>query len=181
MYGLVNKAIEDLVTKDHGDDTWDTITQKAGIEEGGFISMEPYDDQLTYRLVGAASEVLEVPVDALLEGFGEFWTTFTAEEGYGDLLDMSGGSFLEFLANLDDLHVRVGLSFPDLKPPSFTLETIDPSLHKLHYRSGRAGLAPMVIGLIRGLAKRFDVNVETTLVPPDESGLDHTVFEIRIK
>lgn len=55
MYGLVNKAIEDMVCKGFGEDVWETIKQKAGIDIEGFISMEAYPDDVTHRLVRAAS------------------------------------------------------------------------------------------------------------------------------
>jgi len=47
----------------------------------------------------------------------------------------------------------------------------------LHYRSERAGLAPMVVGLLKGLGKRFsqDISIrQTAHRGPD----DHDVFRI---
>ena len=52
MYGLVNKEVESLVLSKFGQDTWDTIREKANIS-GPIISMKSYDDQVTYDLVGA--------------------------------------------------------------------------------------------------------------------------------
>jgi hypothetical protein len=46
----------------------------------------------------------------------------TDQEGYGDLMDMSGETLPEFLQNLDELHARVGVIFPKLQPPSFDCE-----------------------------------------------------------
>ena len=50
---------------------------------------------------------------------------FTAREGYGDALEFAGSSFVEFLANLDDMHAHIALSFPHLDPPSFELDDGD--------------------------------------------------------
>ena len=33
MYGLVNKAIEQMVCRDHGEAVWQAIKQEAGVEE----------------------------------------------------------------------------------------------------------------------------------------------------
>lgn len=178
MYGLVNKAIQDLVTDQFGADTWRRIAAKAGFTDGSFLSMESYDDSLTYGLVAAGAEILGQSGEQLLEGFGEFWIKYTASEGYGELLELFGGSFEEFLANLDAMHARVGLSMPHLSPPSFTFEPGDDGTHRLHYRSDRPGLAPMVTGLLRGLAERFRVEVDITHCPPDAEA-DHDVFLIR--
>ena len=50
MYGIVNKAIEDLVIADYGAEKWALILKKSGIEESFFISNEPYDDEITFKL-----------------------------------------------------------------------------------------------------------------------------------
>jgi hypothetical protein len=42
MYGLVNKAIEDMVCSQFGEATWKAIKQKAALEMDSFISMEGY-------------------------------------------------------------------------------------------------------------------------------------------
>ncbi len=70
MYGLVNKAIHDMVVGNFGEAAWNRIRQRAGIEDEVFVAMEPYDDALTYRLVRAASEQLGAPADDRLEAFG---------------------------------------------------------------------------------------------------------------
>jgi len=163
MYGLVNKAIEDLVLRDHGPEAWAKIVDQAGFEDAGFISMDSYPDDLTYQLVGAASQELGVAADQLLESFGHFWILYTAREGYGELLDLSGRSFEEFLFNLDNLHTRLGLSMPALRPPSFECEKLDEKTYRLHYRSEREGLTPMVVGLIKGLADKFGHGVAIRL------------------
>ena len=70
---MVNKAIQDLVSTNFGEDKWLTIKEKVGFEDDFFISMQSYPDELTYDLVGAASEVLELDPAAILEAFGEYW------------------------------------------------------------------------------------------------------------
>lgn len=178
MYGLVNKAVEDLVCTRFGEDVWDKIQARAGIDVVGFVSMDPYPDDLTYRLVGAASEVLGIPPAAVLEAFGEFWILYTAREGYGELLSMYGSSLGEFLGHLDALHARVGLNFSELRPPTFRCEQAPDGAILLSYFSHREGLAPMMIGLLRGLARNFNTTVEIQHVTTRaEAG--HDVFRIR--
>ncbi|HSH03160.1 MAG TPA: heme NO-binding domain-containing protein [Anaerolineae bacterium] len=180
MYGLVNKAIHDMVCENFGEDVWEQIRQKAGVEEETFISMETYPDAVTYQLVGAASDVLDTPATDILQAFGRYWTVYTAEEGYGDLLNMSGHTIQEFLSNLDEMHTRVSLSFPQLEPPSFECtEVTDESLN-LHYYSHREGLAHLVIGLLYGLGERFKVGVEVEQTADRNDGADHDIFAIKL-
>lgn len=179
MYGLVNKAIEDLISERFGLETWDRIKQDAGVEVEAFISMSDYPDEVTYNLVGAASRDLGVPADKLLEEFGEYWILYTAKKGYGELLRIGGSSLPDFLVNLHNLHTHVALSFPHLKPPSFWCTDVAAGSLRLHYQSERRGLAPMVVGLLRGLGKMFDTAVGIEQVQSCDDGSEHDEFLIR--
>lgn len=179
MYGLVNKAIKQMICTHFGLETWQTIKEKAEVDVEVFISMEGYPDDLTHRLVKAASEVLNLSAAEVMQAFGEYWVKYTAEEGYGEMLDMAGDSFPEFLENLDDLHARVGVSFPQLQPPSFECQDQSDRSLTLYYESQRHGLAPMVIGLVRGLGERFETEVEVTQTQSRDEGCDRDAFSIQ--
>jgi len=176
MYGLVNRAIEDMIRREHGDETWQRVKQRAGVDVDAFVSMQGYPDEVSYKLVGAASEVLGQPAARLLEAFGAHWTLYTAREGYGDLLRMGGSTFREFMLNLHALHTRVALSFPDLDPPSFWCTDVTDSSLRLHYQSKRQGLGPMVVGLVRGLGMMFGTDVSVETAATREAGADHDEF-----
>ncbi len=47
MYGLVNNAVQGLITEQFGKDTWERIKARAGVHLDGFLSMEPYSDDVT--------------------------------------------------------------------------------------------------------------------------------------
>jgi Haem-NO-binding len=179
MYGLVNKAIADMVCSQFGDATWQQIREGAAVQEGTFLSMEGYPDDVTHRLVKSASQVLGLSPAQIMEAFGEFWVKYTATEGYGELMDMSGDTLPEFLQNLDNMHARVGVSFPQLRPPSFECDEVDDHELTLEYRSEREGLAPMVLGLVKGLGNRFDTDVEVTQTLHRSEGADHDEFSIK--
>jgi predicted hydrocarbon binding protein len=181
MYGLVNKAIHDMVCDRYDQDTWQQIKQKAELKVDTFLSMEPYPDDLTHKLVQAASEVLGLSAKEIMQAFGEYWVKYTASEGYGEILDMSGDTMTEFLENLDELHARVGASFPKLQPPSFECTDIEEDTLNLHYRSHREGLAPMVVGLLKGLGTRFKQEVDVTQVENKQEGADCDVFSVKYK
>ncbi len=179
MYGMVNKAVYDMVNAYFGADTWNAILKRASIEDETFLSMRQYPDEITYRLVGAASQELQMTPEAVLEAFGEYWVSFTAREGYGELLKMQGKTLMGFLGNLDTMHARVGLSFPHLRPPSFHLsEQTDHSV-KLHYNSSRKGLTHLVVGLLRGLGKMLGTQVEVSILPRTPDQEDTEIFLLR--
>lgn len=184
MYGLVNKALEEFVCSRFGEDTWETIKQNAGVAIDVFVSMETYPDDVTYKLVGAASEELGQSTEEILNAFGEYWVLYTAKEGYGEMMSMAGNTIQEFLLNLDDMHARVGLLFPRLKPPSFWCTDLSDHSLRLHYRAGvdsRTGLAPFVIGLVNGLATKFGTRVEMTQTASRNEGADHDEFLVSFK
>jgi hypothetical protein len=180
MYGMVNKAIRDLIVEGFGEPRWIEIADHVGVDHH-FISMQGYDDKVTYDLVSRASELLDVPSDELLRQFGSYWIRFTASEGYGSLISLFGetlGEFLEHLGN--DLHARVALTMPDLHPPEFHTEKLSETLFRVHYSSHRVGLKPMVHGVLEGLALRFDENVEVTHIESVKGEVVGEVFEIQI-
>lgn len=178
MYGLVNKAVEGLVLDRFGEATWSRILQRAGMDDEGFVSMENYDDAVTYRLVEAASAELGLSAAQVLDAFGEYWTRYTAQEGYGDMLRAHGGTMRACLKHLDAMHDRIGRSYPGMKPPSFRCVDLPGGDAELHYVSERAGLAPMVLGLVRGLGVVFDETVSVEWLRRDEAG-NAEVFLIR--
>ena len=162
MYGLVNKAIEDMVRRDHGDETWERVRAEAGVKTPAFLSTADYEDRVTYDLVAAASRLLEIDPGALLADFGKFWVLETAPKGYSDLLDAAGSDMRTFLLNLPDLHSRIMLILPNLKPPEFDIVEMGEHEAVLSYRSHRPGLQPFVVGLFHGLGQRFGHQVKVS-------------------
>lgn len=158
MYGLINRAIEELVRSSGDLHLWDTVRTRADVDIDYFEGMALYDDAITHRLIAAASHELGVTSDEMLERFGRYWVVYTGAEGWGPILDGHGNSVIEVLRNLDDLHLRISSSMPHLRPPRFEVVQSTADRIDVRYRSERDGLAAMVTGLLRGLAERFDEN-----------------------
>lgn len=179
MYGLVNRAIEQLVVSMRGEAAWERVCARAQVDNEGFVAMCPYHDDVTYRLVGAVSEELGLTPPKVLEAFGEYWVLYTAEEGYGELMRAGGTDLRAFLGNLNDMHGRVEGVFTKMRLPRFRVEDLGPDDYLLHYESERAGLAPMVVGIVRGLARRFDQEVEVEHLHLRGDGGAHDTFRVR--
>jgi len=179
MYGLINKAVEDLVVTSFGEDKWEAIKAKAGIDIDVFISNESYPDDITYRLVDAAVEILNIPADTVLAAFGEHWVLRIAVPSYGALMKSGGRTFREFLVNLPNFHTRIAMIYPRLEPPRFACSNItDDSLH-LHYMTHRPGLTSFVSGILQGLAKLYETSCSATIIARKDAGADNDVFEVR--
>lgn len=182
MYGLVNKAVRDLVVAEFGEAQWVAIADAAGVDHQ-FISMQSYDDQVTYDLVSHASELLNVPANELLRQFGSYWIRFTATEGYGHLVSLFGDTLEEFLEKLgNDLHARVAITMPELKPPEFRTEKVAAHSYVVFYTSHRRGLQPMVLGLLEGLAERFgEIATVTHLDSQEGNGVITESFRVDVQ
>jgi hypothetical protein len=142
------------------------------------MTLKPYADELTFQLVAAASEILSIPSDTLLEAFGEYWILYTAERGYGEMLNLAGDSLPAFLKNLNMLHGRVSNLMPEIAPPQFECINEQGNSIDLIYRSHRIGMVPMLLGLIKGLGKRFGKEVVIQQVDNNTSESSAVIFHL---
>lgn len=178
MYGIVNKAIEDLVKTNYGAAIWDAVKERSGVDIDYFISNEPYDDDITYKLANAVGEEMEMPVTEVLQAFGEWWILKTGKEKYGGLMEAGGHDLKEFLTNLPIFHNRIMLIYPKLTPPEFKVSNIaERSIH-IHYFSKREGLQEFVRGLLSGLGKMYDTPTKIELLQSRAEGSNHEIFKV---
>ena len=175
MYGLVNKGVEDLITRNFGEEKWAAVKAKAGVDIEVFISNESYPDSITYDLVGAASAVLGVEAEAILIQFGEHWVQI-ANESYGPMMKSGGRTLREFLLNLPNFHTRVAMIYPNLQPPRFECSDVSEEGMKMHYHTHRPGLTSFVIGLLQGLGKLYGTPCRAEVIERKDAGADHDVF-----
>jgi hypothetical protein len=178
MYGIVNKAIEDLVKVNFGEDIWEAVKKRSGVEVDYFLSNEPYDDDITYKLAGAVAEEVNISVGKVLEAFGEWWILKTGQEKYGGLMQAGGRNLREFLVNLPLFHNRIMLMYPKLTPPEFKISNIEENSLHVHYFSKREGLQEFVRGLLSGLGKMYETPVEVTLLETRDTGSHHEIFKV---
>jgi hypothetical protein len=179
MYGIINQAIQGLVTDNFGRDVWSTIKQQSNISEETFLSNQLYDDEITYRLATVSAEVLNISVEQVLMQFGEYWILKIGKEKYGSLLKAGGNNFKEFLVNIPNFHSRVMLMYPKIFPPEFKITHETENSLYLHYYSERKGFTSFMHGLIVGLSKLYTVEVNVELLSDRNSGNDHDIFQVK--
>jgi hypothetical protein len=178
MYGIVNKAIQELITQNFGADKWEAVKKESRVDVDYFLSNEPYDDDITYQFAGAASVVLGITTGQVLNAFGEWWILKTGKEKYGGLMEAGGNNLKEFLVNLPVFHNRIMLIYPKLTPPEFKVSNIEINSIYIHYYSKREGLQEFVRGLLSGLGKMYNVDTTIELIQSRDEGNSHEIFKV---
>lgn len=176
MYGMVNLAIQEFISQRYGVSVWQRVKERAAPEIDHFLTMEQYPDDVTMNMVLTAVELTGEDASPMLEVIGEYWVEFALRSGYGDLLRVIGTTLPETLTNLDNMHARVGMIFPDLKPPTFWCTEVSENSLILHYQSDRVGLERMVPGTVRGLASMLKTTADVQQIASREDGADHNQF-----
>lgn len=177
MYGLINQAIRGLILRDYGADVWARCADAAAITEDTFLACVNHDDAVTSQLLRDAADLLNCSADGLMEAVGGYFAEELAPEYFASLFSFAGGSYHDLLLNLDDLHGRVSMAFPELDPPSFWAEQLSDDLIRLHYRSNRPGLKPLARGFLLGFGRFYGVTPEIT----EETTADGDRFLVRIR
>jgi hypothetical protein len=170
VYGLVNKAIKEFVILHSGDEVWQQAYKELDLSETQFLSLESNPDGITFQIIDHVCRQLNYPPNEFAEHVGEYFLGFAAKEGFEDLMELSGDTLPELLQNLNDLHFRVKTLMPNLNPPRFEVSEQTEHSLKLHYYSARDGLNLFLVGILKGLAKKFNLNATLTLLPPVAPG-----------
>lgn len=163
MYGIINQGLKDMICLEQGVDVWRQVCESIGLSSEDFETLRSYDDSCTYQLIQAIATTLQVSQDDVLVRYGHYWVSFTAKRGYGPIMDLFGRDFRTCLKNLNRMHTHMGAMMPKLNPPRFEVHEVEERVIEVHYTSSRAGLVPMVQGLLQGLAEKFNEQVVINL------------------
>ncbi|KAI1705039.1 heme NO binding associated domain-containing protein [Ditylenchus destructor] len=159
MMGYILNVLEALVLKVADEEKWAEILQVAPefLDSTKFRwnFKTNYDDKHTFKLIGACSDVLKIPMDDLLEAYGVFFLHHAMGDGWGDFLKCLARDLHEFLDMLSSMHffiVQVAYQSPR-RGPSYKCEARPDGSLRLHYHSLRPGLYPIVKGLVLEVGK----------------------------
>lgn len=79
MYGLVNRAIEELVCTHFSEEIWKRFAQRRTLTLKHLLAWKPYPNAVTYQLVEAASKILGLLLpEAILKHIWRIFTLYTA-------------------------------------------------------------------------------------------------------
>ena len=180
MDGLVTRALAEVLRRRVDGATYAAIVDAAGVDGAACVPGATYPDTVTFDLVGAAARRLDVNEGAVLEMLGEHWVPFAIEAGYGRFLTTAGRTLRDVLLNLDRMHEKLSHIYPHLRQPTFWCTDIGDAGLVLHYASSRPGLAPLVMGIVRGLARMHHARVEIEHRRSRADGAPHDEFLVRL-
>ena len=157
MKGIVFNLLAEIVTRDHGEDAWDSILEDAGVD-GAYTSVGNYADEDLTKLVAAASKALDLPPDDVVRSFGRNALPLFAET-YPHLFAPYTDTRSFVLALNGIIHPEVRKLYPGADVPDFVFETPADDRLLMHYASARK-MCPFAEGLTLGAAAHFGERVE---------------------
>lgn len=156
MKGIVFNLLEEVVTTEHGEKTWDALLVGAGVS-GAYSSLGNYPDEELGRIVGAASRALGTPPQDVVRWFGRNAIPLLAKR-YPRFFAPHEHT-LEFLLTLNTIiHPEVRKLHADAVVPEFEFETPAPGVLRIGYRSPRR-LCALAEGFIEGAAAHYGESV----------------------
>jgi hypothetical protein len=173
--GITFNLLEELVSREFGDDAWDDLLADSGLE-GAYTSLGSYPDDELRRLVAAASPLLGMEPTEVVRWYGRNALPLLAEK-YPQLFEPHE-STRAFLLTLNDIiHPEVRKIYPGADVPIFDYDTSSADLPVMGYRSARK-LCAFGEGLIEGAAKHYEEKATVTQTSCMNRGDEKCVFEI---
>ena len=159
MKGIVFREFMEMVEATFGDETVDMMVEQNNLASGGvYTAVGTYDHQELVAMAITLSKETGLPVEALVEAFGNYL--------FGRFLELfpvffNHKSSFEFLDTIHDVvHVEVLKLYPEATLPDFISEIKDDgkTLH-FEYHSPRH-FADLAVGLMKGAFDHWNETVE---------------------
>jgi len=159
MKGIVFREFMEMVEATFGDETVDMMVEQNNLASGGvYTAVGTYDHQELVAMAITLSKETGLPVEALVEAFGNYL--------FGRFLELfpvffNHKSSFEFLDTIHDVvHVEVLKLYPEATLPDFISEIKDDgkTLH-FEYHSPRH-FADLAVGLMKGAFDHWNETVD---------------------
>jgi hypothetical protein len=162
MKGTIVKCLEDMTTKRFGGAKWKESLTKAGMKaDRSFRTLEDIPDTDVMGLFKGIAGATSLPLEQVMEAFGEHWSSIYAPTLYGAYF-AKAKTTRELLLELDKIHEIVTRTMKLARPPRFHYEWRGDKHLIMRYESTR-GLVALMPGLIRGLGKYYKENLQVSL------------------
>src|SRR6266540_2727411 len=170
MKGIVFNLLQESVSRQSGEETWDSLLDAAGLD-GAYTALGTYDDGEALKLVGVASKALDATPDDVLRWFGRSAIPLLAN-AYPVFFE-GHTSTRPFLLTLNEIiHPEVRKLYPGADVPTFDFETSDSDGLTIGYRSARK-FCSFAEGLIEGAAEHYGEKVSISQPSCMLRGDDH--------
>lgn len=167
MKGTIIKCLKDMIVKDYGIETWESILVESGMDILTVILISSdMDDNQAIRLFKSSSKILNIDFKTLANRYGEYWSNGYADKMYKHHYSKHNNA-KSFLLDLDSLHVLLTEMIPNAKPPRFDYEMVDDKTLIMTYTSHRQ-LIDLFIGLAYGLGKHYGEDLKITKLGNDQ-------------
>lgn len=152
MKGIIFNLLEQVVSRQYGEDAWDDLLDAAGLV-GAYTSLGSYPDEDLGKLVGVASRTLSIPANDIIRWFGREALPALAES-YPAFFSPHTDT-RSFLLTLNDIiHPEVRKLYPGVDVPEFEFDISSDETLRMGYGSHRK-LCAFAEGLIEGAAAHF--------------------------
>lgn len=176
MKGIVFNLLEEVVSKEYGDDTWDRLLDDAGLD-GAYTSLGSYADAEVLALVTAASAALNLPAQDILRWFGRHAMPLLAER-YPAFFAMHSGA-RSFLLTLNSIiHPEVEKLYPGATTPVFDFDVDDQDRLVVGYKSPRK-MCALAEGFMAGSADYFEEQTDIEHPVCMHHGAEKCIFYVR--
>lgn len=177
MYGVIFDMLRSYVIERHGGRaTWDALLDEAGIGYKVYFPVAQYPDEEIVKLATTASQMLKVPLPAVLEDFGKFVGPSLVT--YYEMFVKPDWRTFEVLENASaKIHDAIHRYNPKRNPPELRATRIDDRHLKLTYQSDRK-LCFVAKGIILGLSDKFGERIEVRETQCMHNGAQRCHFEI---
>lgn len=178
MYGIINKALQEMVINSHGMDVWEAVKDKAQIEIDAFINGEMYDDAVTYKLVDALCSIVSIAAVQVYYNIGEWYVVQTIGEKYAGMVQTAGKTLKDFFMNLPTLYASVKrLYFPNT-PSAITVSDVQENRALVCYHGPRPNLGEIVRGGLSGFCILFKAHPTVTIIENNSEDNTHMIYEV---
>lgn len=144
------------------------IIISSDLESGGiYTAVGTYDFQELVNLVTNLNRLTEIPINALLETFGDH-LFYRFVEMYPQFMD-NNISFFKFISQIDKyIHVEVLKLYPDAQLPIINVNSYQDDCIKLIYKSNRK-MSFFALGLLKAASDYFKtpVHIEMEFIKED--------------
>ncbi len=179
MLGIVFTEFMEMVEDRFSPDVLDDILDSPDVDsDGAYTSVGYYDHHDMVKMVVALSKRVDVPVDDLIEAFGEHM--FGILIGKYPMLKAGNECTLDFLETVDStVHREVLKLYPQAELPKFDSQRLGDDHLLMAYRSKRP-FSLLALGLIKGCASYYGEKLEISHQSEDHDGEYLTNFDIKV-
>jgi hypothetical protein len=97
MYGMIHRAMRQMVQEELGEEAWLALEQKLKIGPMDLLTGKVYDDALTLEIITEAAAMLNLTVEKCLIEFGRYWIRYTDQGSLASVMNFTGQNLANFI------------------------------------------------------------------------------------